>query len=213
MATSPGSDHYFAADPSAPTSPGTVALDLPDLSLSLATDAGVFGRGRVDPGSKLLLLDGPAPTPGDRNLVDLGAGYGPIAITLATRNPQAVVWAVDVNRRALELCRANAERAGVSNVRAVEPSEVPQSTVIDRIWSNPPIRIGKQALRSLLVGWLERLGPDGTAHLVVQKHLGSDSLQRWLQETGWPTERRRSRASYRLLDVRRPETAQNGETG
>jgi 16S rRNA (guanine1207-N2)-methyltransferase len=193
--------HYFDADPSTPSDPSTVDLVLPDGSSTLVTDAGVFSRDRIDAGTKLLLLDGPDPVPGDTNLADLGAGYGPITVTLARRNPDATVWAIEVNGRARDLCRTNAERAGLTNVRVVEPDEVPTSLAFDRLWSNPPIRIGKEALHELLRRWLTQLQPGGSAHLVVQRHLGADSLQRWLTGQGWPTTRRSSRAGYRLLDV------------
>ena len=70
------------------------------------------------------------------------------------------------------------------------------------IWSNPPIRIGKAALHSLLATWLARLEPAAPAYLVVQRHLGSDSLQRWLQEAGWTADRVAARSGYRVLQVR-----------
>ncbi|MDH3681771.1 MAG: class I SAM-dependent methyltransferase [Acidimicrobiia bacterium] len=198
----PGSSsHYFDADPGARSDRRLVELVLPDLSLRLETDSGVFARDAVDTGTKLLLLDGPEPQPGDRTLVDLGSGYGPIACALAVRNPTATVWAVDVNARARELCDANAHRAGLDNVRVVEPGAFPPDLVVDRLWSNPPIRIGKPALRDLLTRWLGRLGPAGSAHLVVQRHLGADSLHRWLNEAGWRVERRGSKKAFRLLDV------------
>lgn len=196
--------HYFDNDPTSPSRPGELALTLPDLTVTLATDRGVFAAARVDPGTKLLLLSGPEPEVGDRHLVDVGCGYGPIACVLAARNPAATVWAVDVNSRARDLCRANAERAGLANVQVVAPEEVPEGLGVDRIWSNPPIRIGKGALHDLLAGWLGRLAPTGSAHLVVQKHLGSDSLQRWLEAQGYAVQRRLSKKAYRLLDVRRP---------
>jgi 16S rRNA (guanine1207-N2)-methyltransferase len=198
--------HYFDPSPSTASDRSTVELTLPDLSLRLATDSGVFARQRIDPGTKFLLLDGPQPHADDRQLADIGAGYGPIALALAIRNPAATVWAIEVNERARGLCADNAAAAGVDNLEVVAPEEVPAEVVFDRIWSNPPIRIGKAALRSLLGMWLARLRPDGSAHLVVQKHLGSDSLQRWLTEAGWPTERRGSRGGYRLLDVTQGST-------
>lgn len=194
---------YFEAEPSAPSARRTVSLTLPDLQVELITDRGVFSPDRVDAGSKLLLLEGPEPDPGARVIADVGAGYGPIAIALAERHPEATVWAIEVNARARELAVENAERAGLDNVVVASPEGVPEGLVFDRIWSNPPIRIGKAALHDLLTLWLERLAPDGSAHLVVQKHLGADSLQRWLAEQGWLVERRRSRKAFRLLDVRR----------
>lgn len=199
--SSDDADHYFSAEPSAESDRQCIELHLPDLSLTLTTDRGVFARQGVDPGTKLLLLHGPDPNETDSNLLDLGCGYGPIALTLAHRNPSARVWAVDVNERARDLCRLNARDAGLDNVEVVGPDDVPTDVRLDRIWSNPPIRIGKAALRRLLTQWLDRLGPKGSAHFVVQKHLGSDSLHHWLDDSGWATTRRRSQSAYRLLDV------------
>ena len=193
--------HYFETNPSSRSQPKQVRLDLPDLSITLTTDRGVFSPDRIDTGTKHLLLDGPAPAPTGQ-LVDLGCGYGAIACALATRSPRATVWAVDVNERAIELCWANAARLGLSNLRPVAPAAVPADLVVDELWSNPPIRIGKRALQRLLSTWLGRLAPSGRALLVVQKHLGSDSLQRWMEAEGWRTERRSSRAGYRILEVR-----------
>jgi 16S rRNA (guanine1207-N2)-methyltransferase len=194
---------YFEAEPTTRSKPSAVRLDLPDRSLVLTTDRGVFSAGRVDPGTKYLLLESPPPPP-TGTFVDLGCGYGPIACTLAGRAPGATVWAVDVNRRALDLCRQNAARAGLTNVKATEPDEVPDGLSIDLLWSNPPIRIGKAALHELLTRWLGRLSPRGTAVLVVQKHLGADSLGAWLQREGWAVTRLGSRAGYRLLQVTHP---------
>jgi 16S rRNA (guanine1207-N2)-methyltransferase len=192
--------HYFDAEPGVASDRRAVPLDLPDLSVTLTTDRGVFARDAVDPGTKLLLLDGPRP-PASGDLLDLGCGYGPVAVALARRSPGARVWAVDVNRRALELCRENAAAAGV-DVRAVTADQVPPDVRFTGIWSNPPVRIGKAALHELLATWLDRLAREGRAALVVHRHLGADSLARWLDEEGWPTARLGSRMGYRLLEVR-----------
>lgn len=192
--------HYFDDDPDAASRPTSVRLDLPDRSLVLGTDRGVFSATRVDPGSKYLLLEAPAP-PSAGTFVDLGCGYGPLACTLAARAPAAQIWAVDVNRRARALCAANARSLGLENVHVVAPEEVPDDLSVDLLWSNPPIRIGKEALHELLLQWLGRLSPRGQAVLVVQKHLGADSLQRWLIEQGHRTERIGARSGYRLLEV------------
>jgi 16S rRNA (guanine1207-N2)-methyltransferase len=195
---------YFAAEPRAASRPRDVQLFLPDMSLDLTTDRGVFASAGVDPGTKLLLLDAPHPDADETgHLLDLGCGYGPIALALARRAPSATVWAIDVNRRARELCAANAVANGITNVRAVEPDAVPSDVRFAGIWSNPPIRVGKAALHELLVAWLGRLEPSAHAWLVVQKHLGADSLLRWMVEGGWPATRLASRQGYRILETGR----------
>ena len=175
-------------------------MNLGDLTLRLQTDAGVFSAERVDAGTQVLLAEAPPPPPAGE-LLDLGCGYGPIALTLALRAPRARVWAVDVNERALELTRSNAGDAGLGNVVAALPDEVPSEVRFDAIYSNPPVRIGKAALHETLLRWLPRLAPGAPAYLVVQTHLGSDSLARWLAEQGFRVRRLASKRSYRVLEV------------
>ncbi|MEC9425401.1 MAG: methyltransferase [Actinomycetota bacterium] len=204
--------HYWTNRPDAASRVREVSLLLPDVNLHLTTDRGVFSADRIDRGTRFLLLDGPPPPGGPVDLMDLGCGYGPIACTLAPRKPEATVWPIDVNARARDLCRANAAAAGLDGVRVTTPDEVPDGLPLAGLWSNPPIRIGKKALHDLLDRWLGHLAPDGTAHLVVQRHLGADSLAKWLDARGWPTTRRGSRKGFRLLDVSgRTETSANEE--
>ncbi|SRR5581483_2830549 len=204
MAPTPGTGHYFDADPSVPSRERRIDLVLPDVTVHLTTDRGVFAAAAVDPGTKTLLLDGPPLGAAATTVLDLGCGYGPIALTLASRAPTATVWAVDTNRRAVDLCARNAAANRITNVRACAPDDVPDDVAFDEIWSNPPVRIGKDALHELLRRWLARLTPDGRAVLVVQRHLGSDSLAAWLTADGWPATRLSSRTGYRVLEVRRP---------
>jgi 16S rRNA (guanine1207-N2)-methyltransferase len=192
--------HYFDSSPATPSAPRSVPLVLPDLTLTLQTDRGVFSGDAVDRGTKLLLLEAPAPPPTGA-LLDLGCGYGAIAITIARRSPQATVWAVDVNQRARHLTTTNASDAGAANVTVCSPDEVPTTTRFAAIYSNPPVRIGKPALHDLMTEWLARLASDGHAYLVVHKHLGSDSLAAWLSGLGHPVGRLTSRMGYRVLDV------------
>ena len=194
--------HYFSEQPETASRPGSVDLVLPDLHLRLETDRGVFSPERVDLGTRVLLESVPPP-PQEGDLLDLGCGYGPVALTMASRAPGATVWAVDVNRRSVELTARNAQTARLDKVRSVHVDEVPEDVKFRAIWSNPAIRIGKPALHEMLTRWLSRLTPDGVAYLVVQKHLGSDSLQRWLGEQGWQATRAASRAAYRILKVTR----------
>ncbi|HEX9546914.1 MAG TPA: methyltransferase [Acidimicrobiales bacterium] len=192
--------HYFDPQPAAASRPTEIELALSDGTVRLHTDRGVFSSAQVDPGTVVLLRHSPPPPP-DGHLLDLGCGYGPIAITLARRSPAATVWAVDVNERALGLVLENAASLGFENVRPVTPDEVPGDVSFAGIWSNPPIRIGKPALHTLLLRWLGRLAPDGKAWLVVHKHLGADSLTGWLGDQGLAVNRRSSKQGYRVLEV------------
>ena len=197
----PESDaHYFDDDPSVASDPVAIDVMLPDTAFTMETDRGVFSRGHLDTGTALLLR-ATLPLASTGHLLDLGAGAGPIALTMARRSPDATVWAVDVNSRARDLCARNAERNGITNLRSVRPDEVPPELRFATIWSNPPVRVGKPAMRSLLLDWLARLDDGGSAALVVQKHLGADSLQRWLKVEGHPAERIASKAGFRLLAV------------
>jgi 16S rRNA (guanine1207-N2)-methyltransferase len=199
--------HYFHSPPPRAGAPGSVQLKVAGRVLDLATDAGVFARSQIDPGTAVLLHELPSLPPAGA-LLDLGCGYGPIALTMAASRPEATVWAVDVNERARALCAANAATARLTNVRVSAPDEVPPDLRFDAILSNPPIRIGKEALHELLAAWLRRHQPAREAHLVVQKHLGSDSLHRWLNDQGWPTNRVASRKSFRVLRCRARELSQ-----
>lgn len=197
--------HYFTTDPAVASHPAPVEVSLRGLDLQLQSDRGVFAYAHLDRGTEILLRTVPDPPDGD--LLDIGCGYGPIAITLALLEPSARVWAIDVNRRALDLTTGNAAATGAANVSAVPPDEVPDDVTFTAIYSNPPVRLGKKPLHDLLRNWLPRLRPDGTAYLVVQRHLGSDTLAAWLAGEGFGVVRARSRQGYRVLEVRRDATS------
>ena len=197
--------HYFE------TPPGTgarrnIEIEIWDRTYTFTTSAGVFSGNRLDPGTNVLTRAiAPPVATAERpfpRLLDLGCGYGPLAIALADACPEAQVTAIDVNDRALALTRINAGLANVT-VEALRPEDVPAEAQFDEIWSNPPIRIGKNEVRELLTTWLERLAPGGHANLVVQRNLGADSLHAWLESQGWATERLSSSKGYRVLRVTR----------
>lgn len=192
--------HYFDRQPDGQHRPGTVPVEVAGLSFELLSDAGVFSRERLDPGTRVLLAEMPWPQD-DGRILDLGCGYGPIACALGLHRPSAEVFAVDSNERAVELTRANARRLELSNVTASLPERVPESLRFRSLYSNPPVRIGKQALHELLLRWLGRLTDDGTAWLVVQRNLGADSLARWLGERGYRVARLSSHRGFRVLRV------------
>jgi 16S rRNA G1207 methylase RsmC len=173
----------------------------------VVTAPGVFSANRLDLGTSVLLrteqrLGGPVPAAG--RLLDLGCGWGPIALALARLAPDAEVWAVDVNPRALELTALNASRLGLGNVRTALPDAVAPGLAFDLLWSNPPIRVGKDALHGLLRRWLDRLRPDAHADLVTHKHLGADSLTTWLgAQPPWTAQKLASAKGYRVIRVTR----------
>ena len=195
--------HYFDNTPVVESKPRVVHLHVGELALELKADRGVFGSRGVDLGTLVLLREAPPP-PLQGEILDLGSGYGPIAIALARQAPGARVWAIDVNERAIELTRTNAAAAGVANVTASSPDEVPDGVQFEAIYSNPPVRVGKAALHELLVRWLGRLRPGGRAYLVVQRNLGADSLAAWLADQGYGVERLKSKKGYRILQVGNP---------
>ncbi|GAA1056539.1 MFS transporter [Agromyces luteolus] len=198
-------EHYFSSKPADRAALRTVPVRLAGRDLEVQTAGGVFSPDHVDLGTRVLLDEVPAaPTSG--HLLDLGAGWGPIALTLGLQSPEATVWAVDVNERALDLVRGNASRLRLVNVNAAMPDDVPDDVRFSTIWSNPPIRIGKAELHAVLRRWVPRLETGGTAWLVVQKNLGSDSLQRWIAEefgAGWTVERAATSKGFRVLAVTR----------
>ena len=198
-------EQYFTSRPASEPRPRTIRVTLQGEPFELRTAGGVFSPERLDAGTAVLLATVPPPAQ-EGELLDLGCGWGPIAIAMARRSPGASVWAVDVNERALALAADNAREAGVG-IKASCPQDIPEGLSFATIWSNPPIRIGKAALHDLLEQWLPRLAPGGTAWLVVAKHLGADSLQRWLAdrfaEDGLTVGRAATDRGYRVLEVQR----------
>ncbi|MGN7252659.1 MULTISPECIES: class I SAM-dependent methyltransferase [unclassified Arthrobacter] len=199
------SAHYFSASPAGPFTRKPLTVELAGETRKLQTSSGIFSPDGIDKGTAILLAEVPAPSP-QGNLLDIGCGWGPIALTMALRAPHAQVYAVDVNERCIALTNGNAGLLGLNNVTASTPENVDPEIRFDTIWSNPPIRIGKDELHSLLLLWLPRLAPGGSAWLVVQKNLGSDTLQRWLAEvldSSFTVTRESTSKSFRILRVRK----------
>ncbi|MCQ9165691.1 class I SAM-dependent methyltransferase [Arthrobacter sp. STN4] len=206
-----GADHYFSPQPATPLKRRPLTVFLAGAERRLQTAGGIFSPDGVDKGTTVLLNGAPPPSP-EGHLLDIGCGWGPVALTLALRSPGATVHAVDVNQRSIDLTNDNAAALGLANVRASTPDAVDPAVRFNTIWSNPPIRVGKSELHSILLMWLPRLAAGGTAYLVVQKNLGSDSLQRWLAgelaerypDAGFTVSRDSTHKAFRILKVLRP---------
>lgn len=207
-----GGDHYFSASPVSAENLRRIRVTLAGRDFEVTTAGGVFSPDHIDSGTGVLLANTPPPPRGG-DLLDLGCGWGPIALSLALDSPHATVWAVDVNERALDLVRRNAEALGLGNVNAVQPDDVPDDVLFRTIRSNPPIRVGKHELHGLLERWIPRLDERSDAWLVVQRNLGSDSLQRWLAATfddGFSVHRAATGRGFRVIRVRRHGSPQTG---
>jgi 16S rRNA G1207 methylase RsmC len=199
------SDHYFSQEPKSEYQPKQIELDVAGEVFKVSTASGTFSPLRLDVGTSVL-IDHLELAPQEGNILDLGCGWGAIALNLAKHSPKAKVWAVDVNNRSLELTAENAKIVGLENIQTAIPESVPKELMFSGIWSNPPIRIGKKELHELLLGWLPRLEKGASAYLVVQKNLGSDSLQKWLTETltdDYEVSRLTSVKTYRIIKVLR----------
>lgn len=202
------SDHYFTQSPRSEAKTRELTLELAGHDVTVETLSGTFSPTRLDLGTAVLLRHLPVPEPGD--ILDLGCGWGPIALDTALSAKDAEVdvrvWALDVNSRSLEATQKNAQRQGLDSIRPVTADDIPAELQFSQIRSNPPIRVGKEALHELLTTWIPRLAPGGRADLVVSKNLGADSLQKWLSETlgeGFGVVRTGSSKGYRVLTVTR----------
>ena len=199
------SEHYFSETPGSDYKPKEISVVINGHEVLVTTAGGVFSPDHIDQGTNVLLthLD---QAPAGGNILDIGCGWGPIALSLASASPKATVWAVDVNQRSLELTAANAQRLGLKNIKCVTPEDVPSDLEFSGIWSNPPIRVGKDVLHEILLTWLPRLQDQAEAYLVVQKNLGADSLHRWLEAElpeNFSTVRVDTAKSFRVLRVKR----------
>lgn len=197
-------DHYFSATPASADERKTVSVELNGTLRKVQTASGIFSPSGLDKGTAVLLQH--VPTPRGR-ILDIGCGWGPITLSAAEQSPSSEVYGVDVNERSIDLARVNAKNFGLDNVIIGTPESVDPDLEFDTIWSNPPIRIGKAALHELLLLWLPRLAAGGEAWLVVQKNLGSDSLQKWLAEqlpSEWKVTREATSKAFRVLKVARP---------
>lgn len=196
------SDHYFTAEPASPSLLRRRDVTLAGRDLTVWTAGGIFSPDHVDRGTAVLLKHLPDP-PSTGTFLDLGCGWGPLALTMALKSPGADVYGVDVNQRALDLMQRNADTFTCGRIRTAEPQDVPDDVTFDLIWSNPAIRIGKDALHAMLMLWLPRLTPGGSAYFVVSKNLGADSLQSWIgaQDPRWKVERIATDKGFRVLCV------------
>lgn len=173
-------EHYFSSDPAAPKKTVSIAIQVAGKTLDLQAASGTFSSSRLDTGTAALLKHD-RHFPKDGNVLDLGCGWGAIGLSIASCSPETKVYGIDINQRSIEQSNLNAKNLKLSNYSATHSKDLPADLQFSAIWSNPPIRVGKQVLHELMQTYIPRLEPGGKAMLVVQKNLGADSFQRWLQ--------------------------------
>lgn len=206
--TKTGGEQYFSANPNSLDLRRTLHVDLRGHEVSVQVSNGVFSSSKLDLGTAVLLKHAPQP-PENGRFFDIGCGWGAISLALGFESPNAQIYAVDVNERALDLTGINAKNAGLNNIHTYLVEDALKEDAIkdiDLIWSNPPIRVGKDVLHNILITWLPRLKIGGAAYLVVQKNLGSDSLITWLSKTlreDFSVEKYASSKGYRIIEVLR----------
>ncbi|MEL0316794.1 MAG: methyltransferase [Aquiluna sp.] len=198
------SDHYFSAEPQAEAKSYPIEFEVAGQTIKALGASGTFSANKLDAGTRVLLnLHANFPSRG--RVLDLGCGWGPISLALASQSPELEVLAVDVNQRSLAQTAENAASLGLTNVSTSLESDMSDGQIFDQIWSNPPIRVGKEVLHALMEKYLPMLAFGGSAWMVVQKQLGAESFQKWLTERfrGFEVERVANDKGYRVLRVTR----------
>ena len=182
------SDQYYTRNPSSSSRPAECVFTWRGKELRFTTDAGVFSRGELDTGTRLLLDALPETLSGD--ILDLGCGWGPIGISIQALRPEARVILADVNLRALDLARGNADRNGV-RVACVESDgfSALEGRMFDAVVTNPPVRAGKQVIYRLFREAYDHLVPGGSLYLVIRKQQGAESCIRYLETFFSPVEK------------------------
>ena len=173
-------DHYYTRVPQSESHPVGCEYTYRGIPLTFQTDAGVFSKGEVDTGTRLLLEALPEEMSGE--ILDLGSGWVVIGISIAKKWPETKVTLADVNTRALDLSRENAKR-NRAEVACVESDGMAAlaGRTFDAVVTNPPIRAGKQVIYQMFADAANALKPGGALYLVIRKQQGAESCMKYLQ--------------------------------
>jgi 16S rRNA (guanine1207-N2)-methyltransferase len=199
------SEHYYSNKPSSASDRRTVEANLRGFRLKLTTDAGVFSKGGVDFGTKVL-IECMQVGPHDE-VLDVGCGYGPIGLVAAKLAEKGHVVMVDINERAVELARQNAEANGIRNVTILQGDklEAVRGQLFDVILTNPPIRAGKAVVHQIFADSLDHLKDGGSLWVVIQNKQGAPSARKKLEELFGPksVEEVEKSGGYRIYRARK----------
>ena len=173
-------DHYYTREPQSESRPVECEYVYRGERLRFVTDAGVFSKGEVDNGTRLLLEALPEQMSGE--ILDLGCGWGVIGISIAKKWPECRVTMADVNLRALELSRENAKKNRVET-ECIESDGMAAlaGRTFDAVVTNPPIRAGKQVIYQMFADAAKSLKSGGALYLVIRKQQGAESCIKYLK--------------------------------
>ncbi|KIL53611.1 methyltransferase [Jeotgalibacillus alimentarius] len=176
-------DHYYSKKPGVESKPNGWNYTLRGHVIKFKTDQGVFSKKEVDFGSRVLIEAFEEPVTGGP-VLDVGCGYGPIGLSLAKSMPERNIHMVDVNERALELAKENAEQNQIRNISIYESDCLDQveEQSFAAILTNPPIRAGKQTVHRIFEQSAEKLTSGGELWVVIQKKQGAPSAKAKLEE-------------------------------
>ena len=202
-------DQYYTADPSSESKPTPCAFPYRGYGLNFMTDAGVFSKGELDVGSRLL-LDALPPLEGD--VLDLGCGWGAIGVAIARANKAARVVMADVNHRALGLAQENCQRNGVTaEVIESDGMSAVLNRKFDAVVTNPPIRAGKQVIYGMFADAARSLNPGGALYLVIRKQQGAESCIKYLKTLYENVEKLDKSGGFWVLRASEPKEDMNDE--
>lgn len=171
-------DHYYTAAPNSESRPVEAHFTYRGHDLTLKTDAGVFSRGELDAGTRILLHALPEEICG--RVLDLGCGWGPVGICVKLENPQTEIVFTDINERALSLTKENAARYQVKGEFLQGDGFEKVTGMFDCIITNPPIRTGKQVIYQMFADAKEHLNDTGALYIVIRKQQGAESAKKYL---------------------------------
>lgn len=185
-------NHYYTNQPNSKSQEKHFRYVLKGFTFQFASDNGVFSKNTIDFGSQLLIESYEVPPHlAQGKLLDVGCGYGPMGLSFAKAYPEMSVEMVDVNERAMNLAKRNAEANGIQNVTIHESNTYDNVHAKDYsvIISNPPIRAGKEVVHRILAEAYDHLIEEGQLVIVIQKKQGAPSAQKKMQEVFGNVER------------------------
>lgn len=172
--------HYFTDNTDIESQPMQFVFRFEKYDFLFTSDNGVFSKNMIDYGSRVLLESFSKNE--EKSLLDVGCGYGTFGICLKKVYTDLEVDMVDVNERALNLAKINAENNNVDvNIYKSFAYENVKKTY-DIIVSNPPVRAGKDVVMCILSNAYEHLNANGSLWVVLQKKQGAPSAKKKMIE-------------------------------